>query len=82
MNILVLNGSPAGENSITLQTVEYIKSRFPEENFRVIHPGQRIRAMEKKFEECEQALNEADLLLFCYPVYTFLYRRSCTGSLS
>ncbi len=72
MNILVLNGSPAGENSITLQTVEYIKSRFPEENFRVIHPGQRIRAMEKKFEECEQALNEADLLLFCYPVYTFL----------
>lgn len=24
MNILVLNGSPAGENSITLQTVLYL----------------------------------------------------------
>ncbi|MBQ2140421.1 MAG: hypothetical protein II433_04955 [Acidaminococcaceae bacterium] len=25
MNILVLNGSPAGENSITLQTVLYLE---------------------------------------------------------
>ena len=28
MRILVLNGSPKGKNSITLQTVEYLKLKF------------------------------------------------------
>ena len=28
--------------------------------------------MEKDFSGCEKALSEADLILFCYPVYTFL----------
>ena len=30
MNILILNGSPSGENSITLQTMLYIQKHFPE----------------------------------------------------
>ena len=29
MNILILNGAPAGDNSITLQTVLYIRKFFP-----------------------------------------------------
>ena len=72
MRILVLNGSPKGENSITLQTVRYLEKRFPEETFDVLHVGQRIRHTEKDFSEAEKALKNADLLLFCYPVYTFL----------
>ena len=72
MHILVLNGSPKGENSITLQTVRYLEKRFADETFEVLHVGQRIKALEKDFTKAEEALRNADLLLFCYPVYTFL----------
>ncbi len=72
MRILVLNGSPKGENSITLQTVHLLEKRFPEETFEVLHVGQRIKALEKDFAKAEEALVSSDLILFCYPVYTFL----------
>ena len=72
MNVLVLNGSPAGEDSLTLFTAKLLERRFPEHAFRVLHVGRRIRAMEADFEPCRAALEAADLILFCYPVYTFL----------
>ena len=72
MKIIVLNGSPAGENSITLYTVKYIQKHFPSCEFDVLHVGQRIRSYEKDFSACKEALASADLILFCYPVYTFL----------
>ena len=72
MNILILNGSPSGENSITLQTMLYIQKHFPEHRYDVLHVGQKIRAMEKDFASPARALKEADLIVFCYPVYTFL----------
>ena len=72
MNVLVLNGSPAGKYSVTLQTVLYLEKCFPSCTFEVLHVGQRIRSMEKDFAPCAEALEKADLILFCYPVYTFL----------
>lgn len=72
MNVLVLNGSPAGKYSVTLQTVLYLEKCFPSCTFEVLHVGQRIRSMEKDFAPCAEALEQADLILFCYPVYTFL----------
>ena len=72
MKILVLNGSPSGENSVTLYTVKYIQKHFPSCSFEVLHVGQRIRAFEKDFSACEKALAGAELILFSYPVYTFL----------
>ena len=33
MNIIILNGAPAGDNSITLQTMLYIQKFFPEHNY-------------------------------------------------
>lgn len=72
MNILVLNGSPKGEYSITLQTVRYVEKKFPAHSFTVLHVGQRIKAMEKDFSESRTMLEQADVLLFSYPVYTFI----------
>ena len=72
MNILVLNGSPAGQDSITLFTLLYIRKHFPEHTFQVLHVGRQIRAMEKETASWQEALRQADLVLFCYPVYTFL----------
>ncbi len=72
MRVLTLNGSPAGEDSITLFTVKYLEKRFPDVSFETLHVGQRIRSFEKDFAEAREKLQGADLLLFAYPVYTFL----------
>ena len=72
MNIVILNGSPSGANSITLQTVLYIERFFPEHTFHILQVGPGIRRMERDFSDCKAALEEADLIVFCYPVYTFL----------
>ncbi len=72
MQILVLNGSPKGENSITLFTPKYLEKHFPDDTFHVLHVGQRIQSMEKDFSKVLDLIEKADLLLFCYPVYTFL----------
>ncbi len=72
MNVLVLNGSPKGENSITLQTVNYLKLLYPMHSFEVLHAGQRIKALEKDFFAVQKNIEKADILLFSYPVYTFI----------
>ena len=72
MDILILNGSPKGENSITLQTLLYLQKKFPGHSFRILHVGQRIKALEKDFAPAREALEWAQILIFSYPVYTFL----------
>ncbi len=72
MNIVVLNGSPAGQNSITLYTLLYIQKHFPEHHYEILHVAQQIRRMENAPEAWQAALSSADLIVFCYPVYTFL----------
>ena len=72
MNILVINGSPKGEYSITLQTSLYLEQCFPEHSFTVLHAGQRIKLLERDFAPALDMVQKADLLLFSYPVYTFI----------
>ena len=72
MHILVLNGSPKGQNSITLQTVRFIEKLCKHQTFEVFHVGQRIKALERDFSPAKEALEKADLILFSYPVYTFI----------
>lgn len=72
MKIAVINGSPKGKYSITLQTVRYLERRYPEHEFAVLHVGQRIKALEKDFTEADELLKTSDAVLFAYPVYTFL----------
>ena len=72
MNILILNGAPAGDNSITLQTMLYIRKFFPEHHYEQLNVGQRIKAIEQDFSDARAMLEKAELIIFCYPVYTFL----------
>ena len=72
MNILVVNGSPKGKYSITLQTINYLKLLYPDYSFEVLDAGQRIKALERDFSPAIQALEKAELIIFSYPVYTFI----------
>ena len=72
MNILIVNGSPKGPYSITLQTCLYLELLHPEHTFSCLHAGQKIRAYEKDFSEPLAAIKQADAIVFAYPVYTFL----------
>ena len=72
MEILVINGSPKGKNSVTLQTVNYLQILFPHHHFEILHAGQTIHALEKDFSPALSAIEKADVLLFSYPVYTFI----------
>ncbi len=72
MKILVVNGSPKGKYSVTLQTALYLEKHFPKHNFKILHAGQRIRGLAKNFGPAVKDLEEADLILFSYPVYTFI----------
>ena len=72
MKILVLNGSPKGQYSITLQTIHYLQKLCPKHEFEVLHVGQRIKALEKDFTPALEAVTKAELIIFSYPVYTFI----------
>ncbi len=72
MNILILNGSPKGKWSITLKTSEYLEALHPEHTFEVLNVGARIKSLEKDMSQARDALLRADVIVFSYPVYTFL----------
>ena len=72
MKIAIINGSPKGKYSITLQTSLYLEKKYPEHEFCVLHAGQTIKALEKDFSAAKELLSSCDAVLFSYPVYTFL----------
>ena len=63
MKIAVLNGSPAGPDSITLFTLQFIQKHFPEHQYEILHVGQRIRALEKDPSKWTETLRTADLII-------------------
>ena len=46
MKICVLNGSPKGRDSITMQYVRFLELAFPSHTFVIENVGQRIAALE------------------------------------
>ena len=70
--ILVINGSPKGKYSITLHTALYLQKKFKDCSFEFLHASQKIKSLEKDFSLALKAVDEADLVVFAYPVYTFL----------
>lgn len=73
MRFVVINGSPKGNNSITLQSIEYLKKHNPEDEYIIFNIGQQIRRYEDAsvMDTCISAMSECDVVIFSYPVYTF-----------
>ncbi|MFH1692412.1 MAG: NAD(P)H-dependent oxidoreductase [Candidatus Omnitrophota bacterium] len=75
MNILVLNGSPKGDLSVTLRYVQYAQKKFPQHQFRVFNVSVLIKKFEKdegSLKELLSAVEEADALIWAFPVYYLL----------
>lgn len=72
MNFAIINGSPKGNFSITLQSVLYLQKKFPEHQYNILNVGQSIKALEKDFSKAKEIIENSDVILFSYPVYTFL----------
>ena len=47
MKITVLNGSPKGELSVTMQYVAYLAKLYPQHEFNIYHIAQRLKRWRK-----------------------------------
>jgi multimeric flavodoxin WrbA len=75
MKIVVLNGSPKGDLSITLQYVLLVRKRFPEHQFRIFNVAQEIRKLEKDegaFKEVIDEVKASDGVIWSFPLYFLL----------
>ena len=72
MKILFVNGSPRGRFSVTLQSCLYLEQRFPAHSFEYLNAGAGIGGFEKDMAPAAQAFERSALVIFAYPVYSFL----------
>lgn len=75
MKIVVLNGSPKGEISVTMQYVGFIKKKFPQHELKILNIAQRSKQIESKaeiFQSIIEEVKEADGILWAFPLYVFL----------
>lgn len=72
MKIIILNGSPKGDLSVTLQYARAIAKKHPQDEFKTINIAQRIKTIEKNQAEFEQIIADirsADGILWAFPLY-------------
>ena len=75
MKIAVLNGSPKGQTSVTMQYVHFLEQRFPEAEFKYFDVALKIKKLEKDekaFQEIIAGIAAADAVLWAFPLYTLL----------
>jgi len=72
MNIVILNGSPKGELSITLQYVNFLRKKFPYQQYYTIHVAQKIKTLvknESRFLEVVDRIREADAVIWSFGLW-------------
>ena len=75
MNILVLNGSPKGKESVTLHYVKFIQKKFPNHEYETVNVAQQIKRIEKDekvFNGIIEKVKSADAVIWAFPLYVFL----------
>jgi multimeric flavodoxin WrbA len=72
MKIIVLNGSPKGSISVTVQYVLFIQKKFPQHELKIINISQEIRKIEKDEKAFQGIIDEvgsSDGVLWAFPLY-------------
>jgi len=75
MKITVLNGSPKGDVSVTMQYVAYLKKKFPGHQYEIFNIAHGIRKIEKEPAEWEKVIGgvrSSDLVIWAFPLYYLL----------
>ncbi len=72
MKIIVLVGSPKGNQSITKHYVLYLQKKFPEHDFLFQNIAQQIKRIEKSDEAFQEIINKirlSDAIIWAFPLY-------------
>jgi multimeric flavodoxin WrbA len=75
MKITVLNGSPKGALSATLQYVHFIQKKYPQHELKIFPVSQqvgRIETNEEAFQEIMDEVGSSDGVLWAFPLYYYL----------
>ncbi len=75
MNIVVLNGSPKGMTSVTMQYVQWLQKKFSTHKFTILcvcHDLNRLEDDELAFGEVLKEVAAADGVLWAFPLYYLL----------
>ncbi len=75
MNIVVLNGSPKGMTSVTMQYVRWLQQKFSSHKFTIFsvcHDLKRLEENEEAFGEIIKQVGDADGVLWAFPLYYLL----------
>jgi multimeric flavodoxin WrbA len=70
--ILILNGSPKANKSVSLFYAKYLVKQFPEINFQIQQVSSQIKMLEKdgeKFNELVSEIRKAEGIIWTTPVY-------------
>jgi multimeric flavodoxin WrbA len=75
MKITVLNGSPKGEYSVTMQYVNFIQKKYPQNDFKIFHIAKSIRKLEKDddyFKDVIDVIRSSDGVLWAFGVWVLV----------
>jgi multimeric flavodoxin WrbA len=75
MKITVLNGSPKGDLSVTMQSVAYLAKLYPQHEFNVLHVAQRIKRLESDpaaFNQVIDQVRTSDAVIWGFPLYILI----------
>lgn len=74
MKIVVLNGSPRNEQSVTMHYIKYLENTFDQCEFKILNICQEVKTLEKNADIMEQTINEiknSDGIIWAFPVYLY-----------
>ncbi|MCX6004838.1 MAG: NAD(P)H-dependent oxidoreductase [Chloroflexi bacterium] len=75
MKIAVLNGSPKGEISVTVQYIKFIQKKFPQHELKLLNISHEIQELEKDdkaFQDVIAEVEKSDGVIWAFPLYVFL----------
>lgn len=72
MKIIILNGSPKFDNSVTIQSIKYLEQNYKKHKFEYINVVKKVKEYEKdeqKLKDLCFKIKEADAIVWAFPVY-------------